>query len=117
MDAEPMGFIDYLRLMRCGKSAQVKVGISLTPAVCIPYDKNRIALIVPAHSQTDILIGYRGTMDIGAVNEPVVTSNGEWLMLDVWRHGEMVKGPFTLESNGLTTTVTYWETTLPDDYD
>lgn len=90
---------------------EVKVSpITSTAKILVPYNANRVALVIGAITGDSLWLGMTSGVDVDkGIMIPMSTAP---LKLTLTEHGRLVHGPiYALASSG-NNTVTYWETHL-----
>jgi hypothetical protein len=104
---------EWLRMMRRSTSAMHFQLATNTTGILIPYNERRVALQICAPAANTVTMRLR---QIGTANQGIVLTGGVGVSLDlnVFQHGDMVRGPFIGEASVASQGFAYIETELPE---
>lgn len=104
----------YWDLIRNAKASRRSVAVGTSSTPLLGNSPKRMALIIACGDAQAVHIGIGG--ETATANDLQLPVDGAPLVLDRWRHGELVCGPFTAIAIGSAEVITYWEVlaeTLP----
>lgn len=98
------------KLMRTSRSGQWTTTVGATAVELVPFDPNRVALLIPSSTVGDLWLGLRSTPS--SLHGMRIPSGAIATILTLGDHGALVQGPIQAVVDGGTDTITCWDSSV-----